>query len=44
MAKDCADAAATALSAVRTRRAGFDAAESAVRRLAAADQGTDVAS
>ncbi|WP_300007000.1 argininosuccinate lyase [Pseudonocardia sp.] len=36
MAKECLDAAALALSAVRARRAGFDAAESAVLRRAVA--------
>ncbi len=51
MAKECADTAAGVLGTIRARRAGFDAAESAVRRLAAAavathagDHGTDVVS
>jgi argininosuccinate lyase len=35
MAKECADAAATALTAIRARRAGFDAAEADVRHRAA---------
>jgi argininosuccinate lyase len=42
MAKECADVATAALATIRARRAAFDRAEAEVRRLAAADQGTDV--